>query len=44
MSITSISNESSNSAFTDETRAKSREKNIFKDFDFYFIKLQKEFK
>ena len=41
MSITSISNESSNSAFTDETRAKSREKNIFKDFDFILSSFKK---
>ena len=41
MSITSISNESLNSAYTDETRAKSREKNILKDFDFILSNFKK---
>ena len=41
MSITSISNESLNSAYTDETRAKSREKNLLKDFDFILSNFKK---
>lgn len=41
MSITSISNESYNSAYTDETRAKSKEKNILKDFDFILSSFKK---
>jgi len=41
MSITSISNESLNSAYTDETRAKSRENNVLKDFDFILSSFKK---
>ena len=44
MSITSISNESSNSVYTDDTRAKSKEKNILKDFDFILSNFKKNLK
>ena len=40
MSITSISIESSNT-YTDETRAKSKEKNILKDFEFILSSFKK---